>query len=228
VALGGLATALATSSCSALIANSGVSSVREIYKPETRAEVRAAFGEADETYTSVEGRTVEHRTIRRRVPWVCQAPGPASACPMLGDFYIWTLGLADVFVIPVIATRSERAKLRYAFVYGADERVLCRYNVNAWPLQQFEEAVRPLTDSLFGQLDERGCPSWEACLSIFGVEVGKHAACLSYPLTPTEQETLRLVQALAADVDAGRLAPDETLAEIKRCLGSTPWSCQRP
>ena len=49
VAFGGVALVVATSSCSALIASRGVSSVRENYTPETRAEVQAAFGAVDET-----------------------------------------------------------------------------------------------------------------------------------------------------------------------------------
>jgi hypothetical protein len=239
VAFGAVALAMATSGCSMLIAGSGVSSVREIYKPETRAEVGAAFGAADETYTSVEGRTVEHRTIRQRLPLVCGGYfdlADGGRCGWLGQANVLTLGLADVFVIPVIAVRSERAKLHYVFVYGDDRRALCRYNVNGLPQQQFEEAVRPLTDSLFGQLNQRGCPSWEARLSAFGAAVRQRATCLSYSLLPTEQETLRLAQALAVEVDAGRLAPDDTLEELRWCLdlGNPPshpplsWSCPRP
>jgi hypothetical protein len=39
-----------------------------------------------------------------------------------------------------------------------------------------------------------------------------------------------LLQALAADVDAGRLALDDTLAEFHWCLGNAPlsWSCLQP
>lgn len=65
VAPGGLALAVVTSGCSALIAHSGVRSVEEISKPETRVEVRAAFGEADKVRTSPEGRTVADALSRR-------------------------------------------------------------------------------------------------------------------------------------------------------------------
>jgi len=236
VAFGGVALVVATSSCSALIASRGVSSVREIYTPETRAEVQAAFGAVDETYTCPDGRTAERRSIRQRVPWVCQRPDDPPACQELWSTYFWTLGLADVFVIPVIAYRSEQAKLHYVFVYDADERVAYRYSAGATQSEQFAEAVRSLHDSLLGRLNEGGCPFWGPCLSAFEAEVRQRAACVGYTLTPVEKEMLRLLQALAADVDAGRLAPDDTVAELRWCLGSerwssfswVSWSCLRP
>ena len=225
VAVGGLALGLATSGCSSLIAqSSGVSSMSEALKLETRAEVRAFLGEAEETGTCPDGRIVERRTIRQQVPWVCH---DSSGCK---EALVRSVGVFDVFLVPVMAYQSEQAKLHYAFVYGADDRVLYRYNVTASPSERMVSAVRPLTVALYGQLDERGCPSWEGCLSAYAVEVRQRAACVGYTLTPEEAETLQLLEALAAEVDAGRLTPDDTLAELHWCLGSAPlsWSCHRP
>jgi hypothetical protein len=230
VALCGAALAVATSGCSWLIAHSSVSSAGEIYKPETRAEVRAEFGEADETGTCPDGRPVELRWIRMRVPSVYEGakdwlpPGKVLLSP--GGVFL--VGLAEVVATPVQAYRSEQAKHHYVFVYGADDRVVYRYHLAAAPPQRFGEVVNWLAYPLSKQLDEGGCPSWEACLSAFAAEVRHLGACVGYPLTPEDEETLHLLQALAADVDAGRLAPDETLAELKWCLRSTPLSCLRP
>jgi len=220
----GAITLAAVSGCSVLIAKSGVSSVGEIYKLDTRAVVRDTFGEPDETGTCPDGRIVERRTIRQQVPWVCH---DSSGCK---EALVRSVGVFDVFLVPVMAYQSEQAKLHYAFVYGADDRVLYRYNVTASPSERMVSAVRPLTVALYGQLDERGCPSWEGCLSAYAVEVRQRAACVGYTLTPEEAETLQLLEALAAEVDAGRLTPDDTLAELHWCLGSAPlsWSCHRP
>lgn len=233
VALGGLILAVGTSGCSALIAHSGVRSVEEISKPETRAEVRAAFGEADEVRTSPEGRTVERRKIRRRVPWVCEGAAGATRggrCEALGWAYVYTLGLADAFVIPVIAHRSEQAKLHYVFVYGADDRVLCRYDVAAAPLERFAVAIDPLADALSRQLKDDGCPSWERCLTVYAEEVRRRSVCVDYTLTSKQEAMLRQLRTVAADADAGRLPRNDALARIQWCAPLKPdmHSCVPP
>jgi len=231
VAFCGVALVVATSGCSSLLAHSGVSNVRELYQPDTRAAVRAAFGRADETGTCPDGRPVERRSIRQEVPevWgdVVAAAGRSTDIrdPIL---VLVSSPVIELVAIPIQAYRSEQAKLHYAFVYGADDRVLYRYDVAAAPSDRFRGAVSALPDSLSLPLKEGGCPSWEGCLSAFGAEARQRAACVGYPLTPEEGETLHLVQALATDVDAGRIAPDDTLAEFEWCLGRTPWSCLRP
>ena len=230
LALGGVALVVATSGCSALIAHSGVSSASEIYKPETRAEVRAAFGEADETGTCPDGRPMERRSIPHKIPWFCRG----TQCVPLRNLVELSLSVAvDTILFPLAAYQSERAKLHYAFVYGADDRVLYRYDVTAAPLTRFWQTFPSLTsfwfgDSPTGQVEKGGRATWEACVSAFAAEVRQRAACVDYPLTPQDEETLRLMQALAAEVDAGHLAPDDTLAEFEWCLRSTPFSCLRP
>ena len=231
LALSGLALVVATSGCSYAIATSGVSSVGEIFIPQTRAEVRAAFGEADETGTCPDGRLLERRSIRQQVRCCCTDPNSREC----GEMVVWelgTFGFIEVLAVPLVAIDSELSKLHYAFVYGADDRVLYRYNVTSVPSTRFGEAVSPLIDSLFLQLEAGRCPSWEACLSAFAAEVRHRAACVDYPLTLQDEATLHLMQALAVDVDGGRLAPDDTLAELQRCLGSPTnrlsWSCLRP
>jgi hypothetical protein len=129
VVLGWVALLVATSGCSYLIAKSGVSDMGEIYKLETRAEVRAAFGKAEETDTCPDGRPVERRSFRA-----------------------------------------------------------------------------------------------------YAEKVDQYGACFGHTLTPENKETLHRVQALGADVDARRFAPDDALAEFHWCLGNAPvsWSCLRP
>jgi hypothetical protein len=226
--LGGFALALAASGCSFVIAQMGVSSPSEIYKPDTRAEVRDAFGEADETGTCPDGRPVERRAIR-------QASCPGFKCVRSGGTADIRL-LFDPLIVPFAVYASERGKLHYAFVYGADDRVVYRYNINADPATRFRQAVDPLTDfcwnagsqSLPRQLTEGRCASWATCLDTFATEVRHRAACVGYPLTPTEVETVRLIRVLAAEVDAGHLASNDALAEFEWCLRYTPFSCFRP
>jgi hypothetical protein len=222
LALGGLALEVATSGCSYLIAKSGVSDVGEIYKLETRAEVRAAFGEPAEMRTCPNGRTVEHRSFHQPVEWVCQG---SVGC---GEAYLRSLGLFDVFVVPVQLYRMEQAKLRYVFVYDEDDRVVGRHAATGGPSVPYGGEVLPLSSSLLAQLEEGGCPFWAPCLGAFGAEVHQRAACVGYTLTPEEEQTLHLVQTLAAEVDAGRFAQDETLTQLQWCLRGTPWSCRRP
>jgi len=231
LALGGLALVVATSGCSYAIATSGVSSVGELAIPQTRAEVRAAFGEADETGTCPDGRRVERRSIRQQVRWPCTDPN-SRECGEYVVYELGTFGMIEVLAVLGTTIDSELSKLHYAFVYGADDRVLYRYDVKAAPSTRLGEAVSPLIDSLFLQLEAGRCPSWEACLSAFASEVRQRAACVDYPLTLQDEASLHLMQALAVDVDGGRLAPDDTLAELQRCLGSPTnrlsWSCLRP
>ncbi len=75
---------VATTGRSMLIAQSGISGVGEVYKPATRAEVRARFGEADETGTCPDGRGMERRSIRRQVKWRCS--GFAAEMGLRGAF----------------------------------------------------------------------------------------------------------------------------------------------
>ena len=233
LALGAITLAAAVSGCSALIAASGVSSQDEIYKPETRAEVREAFGEPDETGTCPDGRPVERRWIRQEVPevWGDVLAGAGRSTDIRDPILLLVYSpVIELVAIPIQAYRSEQAKLHYAFVYGADDRVLYRYDVTAAPPERMVSAVHPLTVALYDQLEERGCPSWVGCVSAYAAEAQQQAACVGYTLTPEEAETLQLLEALAAEVDAGRLTPDDTLAELHWCLGSAPlsWSCHRP
>ncbi|MCK7478028.1 MAG: hypothetical protein M0C28_11800 [Candidatus Moduliflexus flocculans] len=128
------------------------------------------------------------------------------------------MGLADAFVIPVIAHRSEQAKLHYVFVYGADDRVLCRYDVAAAPLERFAVAIDPLADALSRQLKDDGCPSWERCLTVYTEEVRRRSVCVDYTLTSKQEAMLRQLRTLAADADAGRLPQG-------RCLCTNPILC---
>jgi hypothetical protein len=202
----------------------------EIYKPETRTDVRAAFGEADETGTCPDGRPVELRWIRMQVPWVYEGAKPPEIFldPQFLLPGLFLLGAAEVVATPVQAYQREQGKLRYLFIYGADDRVVYRTHLAAPPSQRFGEVVNWLAYPLTQQLDQGRCPVWEGCLRAFAAEVRHLGACVGYPLTPEDEATLHLVQTLAADVDAGRLAPDDTLAELRWCLRNTPLSCLRP
>jgi hypothetical protein len=216
VAVGGLALGLATSGCSSLIAqSSGVSSMSEALKLETRAEVRAFLGEAEETGTCPDGRTVERRAIRQQTKWVLS--GLKDEAGQDPRAYV-LFPPAEVVALPIQAYRSEQAKFQYAWVYGADDRVLYRYNVAAAPADRFREAVRPVAAAVYLQLRKGECPSWERRLSAYAAEARQRAACVAYPLTPVDEATFHRVQTLAADADAGRIPPDEALAGIEACL----------
>ena len=230
LALSGVALVLATNGCSQVIAHSGVSSVSEIYKPQTRAEVHEAFGAADETGTCPDGRPVERRAIRQKDRSRCLADWHSGFMCVTHSPY---LVLLEPLAFPVIAVRSERNKLHYAFVYGADDRVAYRYDLADEPFARFWQTVPPLPsfwsgDSVSGQVEQASGASWAGRFSAFAEEVRHRAACVDYPLTSQDEETLQLMQVLAVEVDAGRLAPDDTLVEFEWCLSAAPFSCLRP
>ena len=224
-------TLLATTGCaSSVIATIGVASVQEIYAPETRAEVRAAFGEADETRTRPDGLMVEQRTIRQQVRVVCQEHD-TYRCLALDVGNLFTMGIVDVLATaPTTLARSERAKLHYTFVYDAEDRVLCRYDDAAVPPARFAVAIGPLAEALSRRLKADGCPSWATCLTLYAEEVRRRAACLERPLFPEQEATLRDLIALAAYADAGRFFKDVALARIDRCAPLKPEmsSCVPP
>jgi hypothetical protein len=162
--LGGLALVVAATDCSAPIAHSGVSSVEELDNPETRAEVREAFGEAYETGPCPDRRTLEE-----------------SGC--------------------------------------------------AWPdlcYFVFATVIRHRVGLLVTELEEGRCPSWEACFLVFAAELRRSTACVGLPLDRADEEFLHLRQTLAAEVDAGHLAPGDVLAEIEWCPGHLFWGCDGP
>jgi hypothetical protein len=80
LALGGFALVSATNGCSQLIAHSDVSSASEIYKPQTRVEVREAFGGADETGACPDGRPMERQSIRQKAPYGCTSALRGRPC----------------------------------------------------------------------------------------------------------------------------------------------------
>lgn len=226
LALGGLALALATNGCSALIAHSGVSSVSEIDRPQTRAEVRDAFGEADETGTCPDGRPVERRAIRRNLPdYPCSFDLRARQLCYHPGFL-----LVEPLMFPVAVAASYRAKLHYTFVYDADDRVLWRYDRAVSPVERFDVAVDQLPDALSRRLTDGGCPSWEACLTSYAEEVRRRAACVEFSLYPEQEAMLHDLIMVAAYVDAGRLSKDIALARIERCASVKSYmsSCVPP
>lgn len=225
LALGGLALVVTTSCASVMVARSGVANVGEIYAPETRAEVRAAFGEADETRTRPDGFIVEERTIRQEVPEVCGGNAINSdrpRCIALGAAYFFLLGLPELGVLPTTVARSERAKLHYTFVYDAEDRVLCRYGGPASLHERFAVAIAPVTEALSQRLAAEGCPSWETCVTGYAEEARRRAACVEYPLSPTEEATLRELITVAAYADAGRLSKDVARMRIAQCAPLKP------
>ncbi len=110
--LGAITLAAAVSGCSALIAeSSGVSSPNEALKLDTRAEVRAFLGEAEETGTCPDGRPVERRAIRQQTKWVLSGLKDEAGRDPRG--YLW-FPPAEVVALPIQAYRSEQAKFQYA------------------------------------------------------------------------------------------------------------------
>lgn len=220
----GMTLGLAEVGCSTLIANSGIAGVQELRLLATRAAVRDQLGFASSAESRADGTSVERYHIRRRVTQLVDGFG--------GDLrtFFLTYGLVEVIGTPVALYQSEKARLHVAFVFGADDHVLCHYREDAPPATRFDEATLPLAASLWMQLEGDACPSWRACLGAFVEQVRQRAACVGYPVTPTAEASLGRLFALAKDVDAGRIPKEEALAETQDCLACSDAlaSCPPP
>ncbi len=211
----GVSLGVAGPGCSTFIAYSGIAGPQELNAPATRTEVRQRFGAPTGAETRADGSSVETYPIRQRIASRVGALG--------GDFhrFLLTYGLVEIIAAPVALYHSENAKLLVAFVYGADDRVLCRYRAEAPPASRFEEATLPLAASLWVQLEAGACPNWGTCLTSFVEQVRGRAACVGYTPNSAEGAEFKSLLAIAEDEDTSRLTKSEALAEIQRCLGSS-------
>jgi hypothetical protein len=224
MAVCGMGLGLASAGCSTIIAYSGIVGPQELRVPVTRAAVQERFGTPSSTEARADGTSIEMFRIRRQVLGVMDAFG--------GDLrtFFLTYGLVQIIGTPVALYQSEKAKLHVAYVYGADDRVLCQYRVDAPPASRFDAATLPLAASLWMQLEVDGCPSWGACLGAFVAQARERAACVGYAVTPAEKASHKRLLAIAEDVDAGRITKDEALAGTRECLGCSGAlaSCEPP
>ena len=206
--------------CSALLATSGVLGPGTLYVPQTRAEVRDQFGEADETGTCPDDRVVERRWVRQRVEWIsrsCQSSSVADAalCGGIQGAYWGSLGLVDIFFLPVIAYRSERAKLHYAFIYDNEDRVVYRYDLEVPALARFADVTRPLSEALYAQLADGKCNTWTACLTDYAQEARKRAACVGYTLGAEDEQQFERIFAIGEAMDTSRVSPEAALPNLQ-------------
>jgi hypothetical protein len=162
---------------------------------------------------------VERRSIRQQVDWVCARRADHSVsgfayemgCSFLKGAYEGSLGLVDVFVVPVIAYQSERAKLHYAFVYDETSRVLYRYDLTDPAPKQFDEVTRPLGDALRRQLTDGECDTWTPCLTDYVQEVRQRATCMEYTITLEDEQALERMLTIGEGVDVDRISREAAL-----------------
>ena len=217
-----------TCGCSGLISRSGVSGPGALSNYKTRTEVNKNFGKPDDTRTCSDGRVVENRWVRRQTGLVLADNRPQSEPfqfmydSALIFAYAATLGLVDIFVVPVAAYESEKAKLHYAFVYDEAGEVLYLYDLAASPTVQFDEAMRPLVLLLPWQLKGGECESWTACLTDYAQEARRRATCLGYTLCADEEQAFERMFAVGEGVDSGRISREDGLDEIREVLYARP------
>jgi len=214
-----------TCGCSGLISRSGVSGPGALSNYKTRTEVNDQFGKPDDTRTCSDGRVVENRWVRRQTGLVLADNRPQSEPfqfmydSALIFAYAATLGLVDIFVVPVAAYESEKAKLHYAFVYDEADQLLYLYDLSASPPAQFEETTRSLSSLLTSQLENEKCSSWTATLTDYVQEVRRRAACIGYTFSVDEEQAFERMLAIGAGVDSGRVPREDGLVEIREPLG---------
>ncbi len=224
MAVCGMSLGLAGAGCSTIIAYSGIAGPQELRVPVTRTTVQERFGTPSSTEARADGTSIETYHIRRQVLGVMDAFGGD-----LRSFFL-TYGLVQIIGTPVALYQSEKAKLHVAYVYGADDRVVCQYRVDAPPPSRFDAATLPLAAALWMQLEADGCPSWGACLDAFVAQARERAACVGYTVTPAEKASHERLLAIAKDADTGHITKEEALAEAQECLGCSGAlaSCEPP
>lgn len=208
----GIGLGFAGTGCATMIGYSGIISPQELHAPATRTQVRQRFGTPSAAETRADGTSVETYHIRRRI---------ASTVKALGGHlhsFLFTYPLVEAFATPIALYHSEHSKLPVAFVYGADDRVLCHYRSEAPPESRFEDATLPLAASLWVQLEGGACPSWSTCMTSFVEQARMRAGCVGYTLPRAEEENFKRLLRIAKHADERRITKDETLAEIQKCL----------
>ncbi len=208
----GIGLGLAGAGCSTMIGYSGIISLQELHAPATRRQVQQRFGTPSAAETRADGTSVETYHIRRRIASTVKALG--------GDLhsFLFTYPLVEAIATPIALYHSEKSKLTVAFVYGANDRVLCHYRAEAPPETRFEEATLPLAASLWVQLEGGACPNWSTCMTSFVELARMRATCVDYSLTLAEEENFKRLLRIAKHADESRITKEETLAEIQKCL----------
>jgi hypothetical protein len=124
----------------------------------------------------------------------------------------------DIPSVPVVAYKSEKAKLHYAFVYDEEDRVLYLCDLAAPTSKQFEEATRFLDGLFYSQLEAQNCDTWTECVTDYVQEVRRRAACLGYTLRADQEKAFERMFTIGEGVDSGRIPREDGLAEIKEAL----------
>jgi hypothetical protein len=133
---------------------------------------------------------------------------------MAGTAMGHSLGLFEIFAFPISVYQSEQVKLHYAFVYDEADRVICRYNLRASALEQFDEVMKPLGIELYYQLELSKCDTWTACINDYVKEARRRATCLGFTLGAEEEQAFERMLAVGGGVDAGRIQREAALANF--------------
>jgi hypothetical protein len=200
---------LASSSwgCSALIAGIGIDTELDLYHPQTRAEVREKFGEADETRTCPGGQIVEHRWIRKKVDFIFSK-----------DLFQVTYGLSEIFLFGITLYESEKQKIHYAFVYDDKGRLLYLYDLKLPPFKQFHYVMNPLGQELYKQLEEGNCVTWTACVTMYEKEARDRANCIGYTFDDEDEREFEDLRTICEWVDLGQVSCEEGLNDFKETI----------
>jgi hypothetical protein len=224
LALGVLCVALP--GCSFIIANAGISGLREIPETLTRLDVRERFGSPASTSTTSAGRPIDIYLIRRQLDCVvivgsnqwCQ-PKPQSKdwvkCLLMGPLCAYSLmlvGISESVSLPINVARSEANKFEVAFVYGPDERVLYFYETSAFASLNGHPAITALTHPLSSEFGLPQCATVKQCMEEYNQEVKLRAAEIGHTLTSEDEEAMRRDLVLAGNVHDGTI----TFAEAVR------------
>ncbi len=199
--------------CSAIVGNIGYDPADLRSFPQTRAEIREKFGGADDTTTCPGGQVVEHRWIRQKI----------GAPIAFAKEYLQTLGAVEIILFPLAIYGSEKSKLHYAFVYDETGRNLYWYDLKAPPSEQFDRAVRPLSEKLYNQLKEGKCDTWCACIADYVKEARQRADCIGYTLDAEEEREFEDLLTIGEWVDSGQVLSGEGLADIKEMPHRRFW-----
>lgn len=216
---------VALQGCSFIIANAGISGLREIPENLTRQEVQERFGSPVSSSTTSAGRPIDIYLVRRQLDCVvivgsnqwCQ-PKPQSKdwvkCLLMGPLCAYSLmlvGISESVSLPINLARSEANKFEVAFVYGPDDRVLYFYETNAKVSLNDHPAITALTHPLSGEFGLPKCAPPKQCMHEYNQEVKLRAGEIGYTLTSEDDEAMKRDLDLAINVDEGTITLEEAV-----------------
>jgi hypothetical protein len=215
-----IAVLLTGTGCSMLIASRGVSSLPAIVAGSTRQEVRRALGDPESSEARSDGTRIETYRIRRKVEsawgdfWTSKpgGSGGSAGSPGMGGILLIPIGLGyEVYATGKAIADSEKQMIHLVLGYGPDDRLLYFDDMNASPGERFDFALRPLTASLWNQLENDECATWSVCLALYRDELRKRAALVGYTLPAKGEENVQRLLDVARDRDEGSITKGQAL-----------------